>query len=226
MSVQALRITAIRIAMLAIAAAAGLASGTARAGAQDSPDPRSEVAGLHSKFVDVNGVQARYYEAGSGEPMVMIHGGSTAGSSTANVFSRNIPGLVSRFHVFAVDRLASGMSGNPLKDDDYTVQGDVDFIYGFIQALKLGPVHLVGHSAGGAIAFYLAIEHPEIAKTLKLSGKVRIIARVAPSGKVVSTEVVGGHPILARAASDAVLQWRYEPAREQTEETAVITFEP
>ena len=72
----------------------------------------------------------------------------------------------------------------------------------------------------------VAPAYPEIAKTLKLSGKVRIIARVAPSGKVVSTEVVGGHPILARAASDAVLQWRYEPAREQTEETAVITFEP
>jgi len=140
----------------------------ARVGVEDSPDPKSEIGGLRSKFVEVNGVQARYYEAGTGEPLVMIHGGFTAGSSTANVFSRNIPGLAKRFHVFAVDRLASGMSGDPLKDDDYTYQGDVDFIYGFIQALKLGPVHLVGHSAGGAIAFYLAIEHPEIAKTLTI----------------------------------------------------------
>lgn len=72
----------------------------------------------------------------------------------------------------------------------------------------------------------VAPAYPEIAKTMKLSGKVRIIAKVAPSGKVVSTEVVGGHPILARAAADAVLQWRYEPAREQTDEMAVITFEP
>jgi pimeloyl-ACP methyl ester carboxylesterase len=123
---------------------------------------------LHSKFVDVNGIQARYYEAGSGEPMVMIHGGFTAGSSTANVFSRNLPELSKHFHVYAVDRLASGMSGNPLKDDDYTYQGDVNFIYGFLQALQLGSVHLVGHSAGGAIALYLAIEHPEVAKTLTI----------------------------------------------------------
>ena len=69
-------------------------------------------------------------------------------------------------------------------------------------------------------------DYPEIAKTMKLSGTVRIVAKVAPSGKVVSTEVLGGHPILARAAVQAVLRWRYEPAREQTDEMATITFEP
>ncbi|HUB02331.1 MAG TPA: energy transducer TonB [Terriglobales bacterium] len=68
--------------------------------------------------------------------------------------------------------------------------------------------------------------YPEIAKELKLSGKVRIIAKVAPSGKVVATEIVGGHPVLARAAADAILQWRYEPGPQQTEETAVVSFEP
>lgn len=68
--------------------------------------------------------------------------------------------------------------------------------------------------------------YPEIAKTLKLSGKVKIIARVSPGGKVVATEIVGGHPILARAAVDAVVQWRYEAGPQQTNEIAVITFQP
>jgi TonB family protein len=72
----------------------------------------------------------------------------------------------------------------------------------------------------------VAPSYPEIAKTMRLSGKVKIIAKVAPNGKVVATEVVGGHPILARAASDAVLQWRYEPSAQQTSEMAVITFQP
>ena len=136
--------------------------------AQDKPDPKSEIGGLKSKFVDVNGVKARYYEVGQGEPMVMVHGGFTAGSSTANVFSRNIPDLAKHFHVYAVDRLACGMSGNPTSDKQYSEQGDVDFVYSFIQTLKLGKVHLVGHSAGGAIVLYLAIEHPEIARTLTI----------------------------------------------------------
>jgi 2-hydroxy-6-oxonona-2,4-dienedioate hydrolase len=153
-------------ALLLAAAIAASTGGEAYASPQEKPDPKSEIGGLRSKYADVNGVRARYYELGRGETMVMIHGGFTAGSSTANVFSRNLPGLAKHFHVFVVDRLASGMSGNPTDDRNYSSQGDVDFIYNFIETLKLGKVHLVGHSAGGAIALYLSVQHPEIVKTL------------------------------------------------------------
>ena len=130
--------------------------------------PDGSIGGLKAKFIDVAGVKTRYYELGQGEPMVLVHGGSTAGSSTANVWSRNVPGLAKRFRVFAVDRLGSGLTGNPLKDIDYATQGQVEHIYQFIRTLKLGQMHLVGHSAGGAIAFYLAIDHPGIVKTLTI----------------------------------------------------------
>jgi len=155
-----------RLNMVTVAAALLLSLTGGRGTALAAAKPDASIRGLNAKFADVNGVQARYYEAGQGEPMVMIHGGFWAGSSTANVWSRNIPGLAKRFHVFAVDRLASGMSSNPLDDKDYNYEGDVKFIYQLIQTLKLGPVHLVGHSAGGAIALFLAIEHPEVVKTL------------------------------------------------------------
>ena len=138
----------------------------AQVGASAESKPDASIGGLTAKFVDVKGVKTRYYEMGQGEPLVMIHGGSMAGSSTANVFSRNIPGLAKRFHVFAVDRLASGMTANPLDDKDYNYASEAEFIYQFIQTLKLGAVHLVGHSAGGGIAFFMAIEHPEAVKTL------------------------------------------------------------
>src|ERR1035437_5458980 len=137
-----------RFVALAVGALFAILGGHAVASAANDP---ASIQGLMSKFVDVNGVKARYYEAGQGEPMVMVHGGFTAGSSTANVFSRNISRLAKHFHIYAVDRLASGMSGNPTSDKQYSYQGDVDFVYGFIQTLKLGKVHLVGHSAGGAI---------------------------------------------------------------------------
>lgn len=125
------------------------------------------IAGLTAKSIDVNGVRARYYEAGRGEPMVLIHGGFTGGSSTANVWSRNIPGLAKQFHVYAVDRLGSGLTGNPA-NDDYRDPAQVGFIYQFIKALKFDAVHLVGHSAGGAAAFYTAVEHPDITRTLTI----------------------------------------------------------
>jgi 2-hydroxy-6-oxonona-2,4-dienedioate hydrolase len=128
------------------------------------------IGGLKAKFVEVDGIRTRYYEYGRGTPMVLIHGGFTANSSTANVFSRNIRGLAEHYHVFAMDRPACGLTGNPKNEKDYSAEGDVGFVYDFIRTMKLGQVHLVGHSAGGGIAMDLAIEHPEIAKTLTIIG--------------------------------------------------------
>jgi len=63
------------------------------------------------------------------------------------------------------------LTGNPLNDADYAYSGQVEHIYQFVQTMKLGRIHLVGHSAGGAIAFYLAVHHPEIIKTLTIIGQ-------------------------------------------------------
>ncbi len=87
------------------------------------------IAGLEAKFADVKGVRTRYYEAGQGEPMVLVHGEGWSGHSSANTWSKNIPGLSKRFHVFAVDKLAAGMTGNPLDDKDYNIQGEVEHMY-------------------------------------------------------------------------------------------------
>src|SRR5512132_733241 len=109
----------------------------------EAAGPDGAIGGLKPRFVDVKGVSTRYYDEGQGEPMVLIHGGMTAGSSTANVWSRNIPGLARRFHVYAVDRLGSGLTGNPVNDADYAYSGQVEHIYQFIQTMKLGKIHLV-----------------------------------------------------------------------------------
>jgi hypothetical protein len=67
--------------------------------------PNGEVAGLKAKFTDVNGLRMRYYEMGQGEPMVLVHGEGWSGHSSANFWSKNIPGLAKRFHVYALDRV-------------------------------------------------------------------------------------------------------------------------
>lgn len=67
-----------------------------------------------------------------------------------------------------MDRLAQGMTDNPRDDADFTNPGAVKHLYQFVQTLKLGPAHLVGHSSGGGIVFYLALEHPELVKTLTI----------------------------------------------------------
>ena len=157
----------IALALLVPLAVAAPATAHAQASAPTTAAaPDGAIEGLKAKFVDVNGVRTRYYEYGQGDTILLIHGGGMGGASTANNWSKNIRGLAERFHVLAVDRLAQGLTGNPKDDADFTNEGTVEHLYQFVQTLKLGAIHVVGHSSGGAIAFYFAAEHPEIAKTL------------------------------------------------------------
>ena len=138
--------------------------GASRARADFSSN--GEVAGLNAQFMNVNGVRTRYYEAGTGEPMVLVHGGDLSGHSSANIWSKDIPLFAKQFHVFAPDSLGAGMTDNPADDNDLNIQGQVDHLYDFIRALKVGMVHLVGESRGGACVFFLALQHPEVVKDI------------------------------------------------------------
>jgi protein TonB len=55
--------------------------------------------------------------------------------------------------------------------------------------------------------------YPALAKTARVSGTVQLEAVVGTDGRVREVKVLGGSPLLARAAADAVLQWVYEPSR-------------
>jgi TonB family protein len=67
-------------------------------------------------------------------------------------------------------------------------------------------------------------EYPAIARQLNLAGKVRLETTVASDGHVISTKVVGGNPVLASSAQDAVKKWRFEPAPKDTTEVIEVDF--
>lgn len=65
--------------------------------------------------------------------------------------------------------------------------------------------------------------YPELAKRMNVGGKVKIEVVITPDGRVKSTRVVGGHPLLVQACQDAVKEWKFVPAAEET--TQVVEFE-
>jgi TonB family protein len=69
-------------------------------------------------------------------------------------------------------------------------------------------------------------EYPDLARKMHLSGTVKIQVVVAPNGMVKDAKVVGGHPVLAGAALDAVRKWRFEPAAVESSGVVDIKFEP
>lgn len=64
--------------------------------------------------------------------------------------------------------------------------------------------------------------YPDIARRMNIAGVVKVQVVVAANGSVKNTKLVGGHPLLASAALDAVKKWRFEQAAEET--TGVIEF--
>ena len=128
--------------------------------------------GVHKgprKFIDVDGVRTSYFEGGSGEDMVLVHGGHFGSPGNAAIaWTVIFPMLAAHFHVYAVDKLGMGFTDNPLRDDDYTMRATVDHIYSFIQKKGIRRVHLIGHSRGGLPVTRLAIDHPELVETLTI----------------------------------------------------------
>lgn len=68
--------------------------------------------------------------------------------------------------------------------------------------------------------------YPALARHLNLSGVVKIKAVVTPAGQVKQMEVLGGHPLFAEAALDAVKRWKYEPTKTETTIELEFRFRP
>lgn len=66
--------------------------------------------------------------------------------------------------------------------------------------------------------------YPDIAKRMNINGVVKLIVVVAPNGSVKSTKVLGGHPMLASAAEDAVKKWKFEPGPEESSGIVEFSF--
>ena len=65
--------------------------------------------------------------------------------------------------------------------------------------------------------------YPELARRMNVAGKVKIEVVIAPDGHVKSTRVIGGHPLLVQACQDAVKEWKFAAAPEES--TQVVEFE-
>jgi protein TonB len=68
--------------------------------------------------------------------------------------------------------------------------------------------------------------YPEIARKMNLAGTVKVMAVVAPDGKVRAVEPMGGSPVLIQAAQDAVSQWKFAPASGESRQVVELHFNP
>lgn len=117
------------------------------------------------KWVEVEGVRTRYFEAGEGETLVLVHGGQfgdDSGGANAEDFDRNFSALASRFRVISVDRLGQGYTDNPPEGVEWSMASVCRHFAGFLRAIGGGPFHLIGHSRGGYVVCRTTLDHPDL----------------------------------------------------------------
>lgn len=121
-------------------------------------------------IVRVLGIDIRYTDAGTGEPLVLLHSGGSAMWTWRKVSSR----LARNRRIIAYDRPGWGGSGRPAPGQwqgrsPYGADGEVAVLWGLLQALGVaGPIALLGSSAGGTVAALAGARAPERVRKLIL----------------------------------------------------------
>lgn len=117
-----------------------------------------------TSFLKVGGQLVHIEQAGSGEPVILLHGFGASTYSWRNV----MPALAASFRVIAIDLNGFGYTQRPRTFESYTREGQAGLVLGVMDALGLRSTHLMGHSYGGGLSLFLASRHPERVRSLVL----------------------------------------------------------
>jgi pimeloyl-ACP methyl ester carboxylesterase len=120
------------------------------------------------EYVDVRGVRTHYHDAGTGEPVIMLHGSGPGVSAWAN-WRLNLPVLADRFRVLAPDIVGFGHTERP-DDVRYSLRSWADHVWDFADAMGLERFSLIGNSLGGRISLEMAAERPDRVARMVLMG--------------------------------------------------------
>jgi monooxygenase len=146
--------------------------------------PATPPRGDPGQFTTVDGVRAYYRVRGSGPALVLLHG---LGSSHLT-WSAVEDAFAQRFTVYELDLPGFGYSDKPFL---YTsARQEAAFVDDFLGSLGVERATVIGHSMGGDVALWLAVEHPERVDRLVLVN-IAEVGEAAAVFRVAATPVLG-----------------------------------
>lgn len=122
-----------------------------------------------AKTIRVNGADLTYVEQGRGEAVILIHGFL----HDYRLWSTQMPELSKRFRVIAYSMRHRWPNTPAANDVDASLSElspavNAADLVAFLKSLKLGQVHLVGHSGGAGLALRMSRDHPELVRSMVL----------------------------------------------------------
>jgi pimeloyl-ACP methyl ester carboxylesterase len=154
---------------------------------------------IDSKTIKISGRDVRYFVAGQGEPLVVIHGGG----GDAKTWLNNVAVLSDSYTVYTPDLPGFGES-QPLDDNCY-LPGLVEFVDCFVDNVELESFYLMGHSVGGGVALNYAIKSPRRVKKLVLISSLCLGKEIALRIRLLSLPIRG--VISAILAAPRGIKW-------------------
>jgi 2-hydroxymuconate-semialdehyde hydrolase len=158
------------------------------------------------RIIDVHGIATNYHDWGDGPPVLLIHGSGPGVSAWAN-WRTVLPGLSQHRRVIAPDLLGFGYTQRPARGR-YGPDHWLEHLLGFLDALGLPQVSVVGNSLGGALALRLATTAPERVDRLVLMGSAGLRFPITAG-----LEAVWGFEPSLEAMRDLLRIFTYDSAR-------------
>ena len=125
-------------------------------GGVDDPDaPFPPLDGVRHRFVELPGLRMHVAEAGTGEPLVLLHGFPQHWWAWRKV----LPGLAAHHHVVAPDLRGAGWTDAP--PHGYTEEQLVADVVALLDALELDRGSLAGRDIGGILGYRVCLAHPD-----------------------------------------------------------------
>jgi proline iminopeptidase len=116
-------------------------------------------------YVETNGTRLYFKTLGTGEPIVVLHGGP---GFDHRQFLPFIWDLAARHQVILYDQRGTGLSEGPVDADSITIENFIADIEGIREAFGIREMNLLGHSWGGMLAMHYAVRHPDRLRSLIL----------------------------------------------------------
>jgi 4,5:9,10-diseco-3-hydroxy-5,9,17-trioxoandrosta-1(10),2-diene-4-oate hydrolase len=145
---------------------------------------------LGSAFADLDGFRMHYHDIGSGDVLLMLHGGGPGASAWSN-FKQNVPRLSERFRLIMVDQPGFGKSDKPVHDRPQHELA-AEQILALLDKLGIDKVTPVGNSIGGAASLELVLKAPQ---------RIEKLILMAPAG--------GSLPVVSQPSPEATLMFRF-----------------
>lgn len=140
-------------------------------------------------FSSYDGVAIAYHVIGDGEPLVVLPGGPGRPSG----YLGDLGGLSRSRRLILMDLRGTGDSATPEDAGSYRVDRQARDVEALVNHLGLGPVDVLGHSAGASMAVLFAAAHPE---------RVRRLILVTPSGRVLGVPMIGFEEAVAARSAE------------------------